>query len=694
MLIDGIFQDLFEATAEITDANPCTSVTLRLLSLQDKGRVCVDEIYVFADPVAPADSESQESRAENSSSSSFMAMFLPAMMQLSKTTGLSRINENNPPVRKEKQYFSEVDLGNAHLSNSVIKTHLAEKARISDQQEVKLQEVNEDSVDPSQTGVPLQDVPMESNHSDIISQSAKMDGNHSETPLRAAKMESNHGNSSCGNVERALEQLVSRMDRIEGICLGFQEKMLVPISSIESRLQQVEQQLETLTTKLQNSGLPSCSSNYNPDGSCIQSDANPCDNCHGSNVIAGIKSDKGVHIEVVSVSPDDLTYSANTTQLHPGLVVTAPEFPDGEDEENNASGLERSFSHDKQSQTLSIDDALASALAGFLSSLSLETPRYTKSLTVRAPEFPNEDDHENENDDASPRALHEIEKSDSFHLKDSENIDCIHESTAHDTYVERGEKVNRDPNDKQSDEIVEETEDSSQLCSGKDDQDKVGIVAALVAEDIQKTDIDNTPEDNKNRKINGQISDDFSSTSDIPELHQADSGSSSTTQEGLCGKTDLTDTVATEVLQKASHEDIIENVLGFSRGSSLVDFQTPILDVKFISQNNSATKPFLEALLVDLPEASLEHHHHVGESSDDFPVKEQWKIHDALSDVAEQYEYDLVSVDVNPETNDHFSVDKDYCTLINLPLDVGGDNLQDDHHKRSYDKMSASSSLI
>ncbi|KAJ6302881.1 hypothetical protein OIU77_016884 [Salix suchowensis] len=43
-------QVFYEATAEITDANPSTSLTLRLLSLQNKGYVCVDEVYVFGDP--------------------------------------------------------------------------------------------------------------------------------------------------------------------------------------------------------------------------------------------------------------------------------------------------------------------------------------------------------------------------------------------------------------------------------------------------------------------------------------------------------------------------------------------------------------------------------------------------------------------------------------------------------------------
>lgn len=715
MLIDGKFQDLFEATAEITDANPCISVTLRLLSLQNKGCICVDEIYVFGDPVVPADSERQESYAENSSGSSLMTMFLPTLMQLSKTTGLSRSNEKYPPVRKEKQYFSEVGLGKSHPSDSVIKTQLEEKASITDHHEVEQQKVNEDSVGPSQTDIPLQDAPMESKHNDVTlqaakmetnscdtpsqaakvesnsdssSQTAKMDSNHSDTPSQAATMESKHGDSLNGNVERTLEQLVSRMDRIERICLGFQEKMLMPISSIEARLKQVEQQLETLTVKLQNSGLPSCSRVYPPDNSCIQSDANSCDNCHVYNVTGGIKSDKkSSHIEVLSVFPNVMSDSTNTTQLLPGLVVTAPEFPDGEDEEeNNALGSEMNSSKDKQRQNLSIDDAVASALAGFLSSVSLETPRYTKSLTVRAPEFTTEDDHEN--NDASPTTLHEIEKNDLVHLKDTESIP---ESTSHNIHMERGEMVNRDPNDKQSDETAKEAEHSGQLCTGEDDQVEVGVEATTLAEHNPRTGFDHTPDDNKTKNISCQTSDGLYTISDNAKLHQIDVNSS-TTQGEVGASTDLADTVATEVPKRASHEDIIENYLGFSRGSSMVDFKIPILDVQFTSQKNSATKSILEALLVDTPETNFQNHP-MGESSDDHPIKEQLKSNGDLSAVEQ---YNLVSVDVddpaNPVTNSHFSVDRDYDTLINVPVDVEGDNMQEDH-KRSYDEI-ASSSLI
>ncbi|KAI9116713.1 hypothetical protein K1719_012371 [Acacia pycnantha] len=591
------YQDLFEATAEISDVTPCTSVTLRLLSLQNKSYIYIEEIYVFGDP---ADSERQESSADNSSSNSLMTMFLPTLMQLSQTTALRNIKEKYPPVGKEKQYFPEVDSGKSHPCDSLINTQLEGRASKTDHQEGELQKVNEESVGPSQSDVLLQDAPVDSNLK-TTSQAALMESNQSETPSQAAKTKIN----DCDTPPEA-----AAMEKIMVILW----KMLMPISSIEARLQQVEQQLETLTIKLQNSGLPSCSKIHAPDGSCIQSDANSCDNCHVNNATEGLMPDKNVsHIEELSISPNDTSDSANTTQLHPGLIVTAPEFLDAEDEEENkVLGLETT-SNDKQRQHLSIDDAVASAFAGFLSSAS--TPRYTKSLVVRAPEFVNEDDHEN--DDASPRNSYEIEN-----------------------------------NDKESEVDVKESEEFCQHSTAEDDQKEVRVEAGVLAEHDPGMSSEHTAEDNESRNIIGQINYGLSSTSNIPELCQTDSIYSSAAEGEVSVNTDHTDIVATEVSKKASHEDIIENVLGFSRGSSVVNFETSILDVKFISQGNHVTKSFLEAL-VDTPETTSSEDHPVEENSDDLSINEQFKTNETIAQIK---------------------------TI--LPLVVDGDNLQERKRKR------------
>ncbi|XP_020214634.1 uncharacterized protein LOC109798690 isoform X2 [Cajanus cajan] len=740
-------QDLYEATAEIDDANPCISVTLRLLSLQNKGCVYVDEIYVFADPVDSADTESQESHNENTSGSSLMAMFLPTLMQLSKTKGLSNLNA----LRKENQHVLGNDLEATHPSDSVIKTQLKGEATITDPQEVKLNEVqggwmgphpldtfsqlakmegNHTSV-PSQTTkinnthsfIPSKIAEKENDHSAIPFQSAKTECNINSVPMQVAISESNPGDSLGGNVERVLEQLVSRMDRIEEICLGFQEKMVLPMNSIEARLQRVEQQLDTLTKKSQNSTLPSCSRIFAPDASCSDSDAISCDNCPDYAATKESESDeKHLHTEVRYVSAH-ISDSANTTQLLPGLVVTAPEFPDGEDEEVDASGLETDVDEkvdasgleadkdeevdasgleadkdeevdasgleadedeevdasgpetdsSKNKAKQSIDDALSSALANFLSSTPLNSPKYTKSLTVKAPEFLNEDadDHESNS---------QIVKNDSVHLTDREEFGHIQVLASSNTSLENSEKINPDSNDKNSENTSQEAEEHDQFCSAEGDQDEATL---KTTEHSPKADVVDNFEEDKNGKINGKKSDGLSSnTSDISNGlldNLTPCGYNSINEEEPLSGTELT--VASEVSRK-THENIIENVLGFSLASSIVDFENPILDVKFISQRTPATESFLEDFLVETQEAK--------ESNGDFPVLK------SNGDLSVEEQSNLISIEdgelVNPTSDSHFAVDKDLCTSIAAePVNIEGDNLPVlEDHKRKRDQMSSS----
>ena len=646
---------------------------------------------MFADPVDSVDSESQENHNENSSSSSLMAMFLP-LMQLSKTTGLSNLNS----LRKEKLHVSEDDFEVTLTSDSVIKTQLKGNTSITDPQEVKLNEVKGGWVGPSQPDALSQDARIESNHAAVSSQTAKMDStcsvvpskiaemenNHSAVPFQFAKTEcncsavpsqgsipeSNHGDYLGGKVERALEQLVSRMDRIEEICLGFQEKMVMPMSSMEARLQRVELQLDTLTKKLQTSALPSCSRISAPDASCIESDANSFEECPDYTVTRENESDeKHLHTEV----PYDsalMSDSENATQLLPGLVVTAPEFPDGEDEDGDASGQEINSSKDKGKQ--SIDDALSSALASFLSSLSLDSPKYTKSLSVKAPEFSNEDDDDHESNS-------EIAKNDPVHLTESEEFSHI-QVLASSYTLENSEKIDPDSNDKFSKKTAQESEENDQLYSAEGDQDEACVNTGCI----------DSFEEDKSGKINDQKSD----ISDELLDNQTPLGHS-ITEEGPSAGTELT--VAAEVPRKTFHENIIENVLGFALASSVVDFENPILDVKFISQRSPATERFLEDLLVGTQDQKTSSSDQsLKESNDDLSVKEQLK---SNGDVSVEEQSNLISIEdgelVIPASDSHFAVDKDLCTSsITASVNNEVDNLPlPEDHKRKRDQITGSS---
>jgi hypothetical protein len=139
------------------------------------------------------------------------------------------------------------------------------ESNITDHQEVKLQEVNGANPGAAQLQNPPQ-VPGSENKPDY-------------PPYT--------------RLESCMDQLVSRVGRIEELCLRFEENMLKPINSIDARLQRVEQQLEVLTKKSDNSELPSCSRIVAPEFSSNGSDSNSFYNGGGDSLNCGsFESDK------------------------------------------------------------------------------------------------------------------------------------------------------------------------------------------------------------------------------------------------------------------------------------------------------------------------------------------------------------------------------------------------------------------
>ncbi|KAJ7949182.1 Exosome complex component Rrp41 like [Quillaja saponaria] len=645
-------QDLYEATAQITDGNPCISLTLRLLSLQSKGCIYVDEVYVFADPVVPADSESEGSRVENSSKSSLLAMFMPTILQLSKTTGVNHTTHCSD--RAVKQEFPDIELEPTRSSGFVNKTQREGKASITDPDEVKLPAVSGGNVHPSQQQIPSQ-VSVSDCKSDDL---------------------------SCGQVQKALEQLVSRMERMENFCMRFQEKMLNPINSIEIRLQRVEQQLEIITTELQSSKLPSCSRFSAPDMSFTESESNSCDNSSDKPTYVAFElGKKDLHLEGLSVPTDDLCDSLNTTLLLPSLVVKAPVFPSGDDEEeHHGFGIVNS-SNDKQRQSISIDDALASALAGFISSVPLQSPKYTRALTVKAPEFSNEDVHENKC--ASPRVQYEMETNHSVCLDESERTHYLKDSVSTSSSISCESKgsFSNCIEEKHSEETTWEAEKHGRDCIGGEGYEGIGVKVTVVAENhggrMAFSHI--TDEDENGEVILGTSDDLIPDRSDIPnQLLQNQTGDSSDiTQGGLTASSDLV-SAASEVKNEASSEDIVKNVLGFSRASSSVDFDIPLTDVKFISQQDDHTKSSIESLFSDMPETNVLAPPGK-ESDDDLPIAKQCN---------------LISVDegapANSATESLMPLDMDYCNLIDVPTNIEAENIPEYHIHNSHEMFPSS----
>ncbi|XVE76729.1 hypothetical protein DITRI_Ditri13aG0004800 [Diplodiscus trichospermus] len=633
----GNTQDLYEATAEITDVDPCVSITLRLLSLQNKGCVCVDEIYVFADPVESADSENDVGQMGNAGGNSLMAMLAPTILQLSKTAGLSRRQNEDIFGTKEKEKMQKKEskaIGPLNFANEM-------------PQEGKLSSGNQQEVD-SQEAI-----------------AANIERNqHEMPPIKDREVKDS---VSCGHIERFLDQLVSRVSRVEDLLSKFEENMLKPISSIDARLRRVEQQLEELSQKPKNSESSSCTRYSAPEFSCHDSDDYSPYNIRNEPSCLDLYASHDKDFSS-SIQPDETIHSVNTSQSFPSLVVTAPEFSNADDEEDvHASGADSP--RDKQKQTMSIDDALASALAGFLSSTLIEPQRYTQSLAVKAPDFLNEEDGSIDTK-LSPKS-HLAVTSEPCNIDTREGMDSMAASTSSDSCLERiGEvpcSLNFDDSEQTGKEVVEDSQDQDT------DHSTVECIVNPARHGLNQIEGDTG---------NGEVS---SGTNKVLVLDEADNILNKFLENHV---DDVTDTdeeecpentkVKAEVTKQGPHDEDQQNLLELSYVSSVVDFETPVLNVKFTSQDNSNKMSPLEALLYDMLVI-------------DAGASCSMKSHDCPEAGEER---DLISVEnaepAWPATDGHFAMDLGGYRLINVPLNSDVETLED-HHACSNQEVSTAS---
>ncbi|KAK9068884.1 hypothetical protein SSX86_013000 [Deinandra increscens subsp. villosa] len=304
------YQDFYEATAEINDSEPCMSLTIRLLSLQSKGCVYVDEVYVFADPVDSDDSENQTVNAETSSGSSLMTMLVPTLLGLTKSRSV-QLHDQNSSNAVGKLIKTEVEATTS--TNSVNLAH---------QQDEMLRKPIEAKAELTRSQLPA------------------------STPDKDKVRDLTTRNEfSYNKTEILLEQLVSRVSRIEDICMRFEENMLKPLNNMEARLQRVEQQVELLGRCPVSPSFsrpepnPMSLSNYGNDS---QLDGQP-------------ELEKTVSFSTGTYkSPEDTS------------MATVQEFPCC-DEKVEVNDVLESPKKENPKKTVSIDDALAAALAGFSS---------------------------------------------------------------------------------------------------------------------------------------------------------------------------------------------------------------------------------------------------------------------------------------------------------------------------------------
>ncbi|MBA0575543.1 hypothetical protein Golob_024288 [Gossypium lobatum] len=564
---ETITRDLYEATAEINDANPCTSITLRLLSLQNKGCVCVDELYVFADPVDIADSETEVSQMGNAGGNSLMAMLAPTLLQLSKTAGFHRIENEEVFGSKTKETKQEDGSKSTEPLNFRNEILQEVKPSLTNQREVNLQEAVAATTEPNQHEIP---------------------------PLKHVTIKPD---VTYGHIERSLNELVSRVSRVEDLLLKFEENMVKPISSIDARLQRVEQQLGELTKNPKTSELPSCTKFSAPEFSCQNSDNYSCNTGNESNQLVDASHEKGIS------SPnqlDETIYPVNATRSFPRLVVTAPDFSDADDEDDDITSetgsdlsnaddeedhvaSETGSSKDKPKHTMSIDDALASALANFLSSTSIEIEKNIQAPTVKAPEILHEEDgiiDKKVFPASEPCCLDTRDGKDSTTALGPSNcsLERIGEVTC---------SLNEVDSEQAAKEVVEDYQKQGPC------HETVGYIDTPAKHEHQIAgDMGNGEVSSATRKI--LVLDEMDILNQFLEDHIDDD--SDVDVERAPGDKEIKG----EVAKQDHHEDFLKNFLELSYASSVVNFETPILDVKFASEDNSINKSPLEALLSDM----------------------------------------------------------------------------------------------
>uniref|UniRef100_A0A6N2L209 Uncharacterized protein n=1 Tax=Salix viminalis TaxID=40686 RepID=A0A6N2L209_SALVM len=642
-------QVFYEATAEITDANPSTSLTLRLLSLQNKGYVCVDEVYVFGDPADASNSDNQVGPMENSAGNSLMAMLVPAFFQMSKSKGIGGGEDKYNIDTRERQ--NSQDNGSKAAAPADAEKKIQEEERL------------QEAAGPTSKSV------------------------QHEISQQVSNTESKP-NISHNHFEGVLDVLVSRVNRIEDLLLRFEESMMKPINSIDVRLQRVEQQLDALTKKTENPALVCCTGISAPDFSCSEPETNSSYNSISRDIsYAACEANRSNSpSSLTSVLPDVASVSVNDIKIQPGLVVTAPEFSNYDDEEeDHAVESVKESPKDKQKHTMSIDDALAYALAGFLSSTSIQSQKYSPTLSVKTPDFSsieeNIDEHmtppiaESERNVDPPTCFCEPDGPE--HLRNPLS------SVSNITSLEGEKNVMRSLNDNNSSKMVNGVDeqchrnergesDSPDIC--------VGHAVAPAAHDVEGTDSYHLENNMRDGKIDDKISKipSVQKTESLEQFSKDQTGDGSVTAQEIAISNELV--ASKEGTEEASKQDILQNIAELSRASSVVDFESPILEVKFVAQENSGMKSPLEALLAGMPDLEVEVPSVLEDNNDGSENGDQ---------------YSLISVEgfgeIGSGTDSHMSVDMDYYSLNNeTPSVIEADKLHDCYTSSSQEMPAVS----
>ncbi|XP_057854864.2 uncharacterized protein LOC131064654 [Cryptomeria japonica] len=292
----------YEATVEIVNANPCVSLTIRLLSLQDKSCVEIDTIYIYGVRASDVKDTAEAISLSNSGlqgspfGGSLLAMLLPSMLQMSRggltqyqndllynvrrdesmpqmgstETELSR--SNNSPIISTPFPVKDIETSTGdNLSSDTVpgKEVSPEQSLFQEKLSADLDKV-EENMELTKNNLkttlqnalpsmgPTEDIKGRQNVSGgedscmgvmagtNESISSLMDGLHNEESNEhyiPEELESNKIDNSLfrqKNEENVLENICKRMDRLEAVCLRIEDYIHRSFEKMERRLQLVE----------------------------------------------------------------------------------------------------------------------------------------------------------------------------------------------------------------------------------------------------------------------------------------------------------------------------------------------------------------------------------------------------------------------------------------------------------------------
>ncbi|XP_072956426.1 uncharacterized protein [Typha angustifolia] len=395
----------YEATAEISDAGPCVSLTLRLLSLQTKTSVHVEEIYIFADPVESPSQGSPVSAAGKFGGSSLLAMLVPNLLHLPKTeTG--RIHDKyfsiDPDVQNSQYSAERTSKSSSSVTASTrmgeAESDMKNSQFKSAQELLDIKQVDGHLGSGEKLIVQEAYSSMENKRLGPVTKETKvmenteMELNQKITdPDQIPDPVTNENNLASDRVEKMLDKLVSKVEKIESYCSRFEENMMKPLGCIEKRLQHLEQHFGAFVVEIQSLRRGPCSSMSGPSCDKFDSQKKGCNSScmfrenaafHGSSLPADVYRDSVAESKISAgrvveapyfsgedscdsqLRPDDVSGSLYRPKRAGGLVFKAPEF--------------------------SSEEFDPSMPADFVASLA--EPKMSPGLVVKAPEFSTEDD--------------------------------------------------------------------------------------------------------------------------------------------------------------------------------------------------------------------------------------------------------------------------------------------------------------